>query len=236
MSWNRSQPAWISASTAEMDIRVRAFIRAVYAWMFGGLLLTALASAWVVASPEMQQLVLHNRAVLIGLVVAEFGLVLFLSFRLNAMSPATAAASFMMYSLFNGLTLSSIFFVYSRTSIVQAFVTAAGMYGVMALYGLMTRKNLASWGSFFFMGLMGVLITGFLTLFWHSSALAFTYSFVGVIVFLGLTAYDNNRLRMMATAEGPLRQNLAVIGALVLYLDFVNVFLFLLQLFSDRRR
>ncbi len=230
------QPAWISASTAEMEVRTRAFIRSVYGWMAGGLLLTAAASLWVVMSPAMQALVLANRMVAFGLIIVELGIVVFLSFRLMKMSPGAAAGSFLVYSFLNGLTLSVIFFVYSRVSIMQAFVTAAGMYGAMAIYGLVTKKDLTSWGSFFFMGLIGIVIASVVNIFVRSDALSFVVSVIGVFVFLGLTAYDNQKLKSLATVTGPMSENVAVYGALQLYLDFINLFLFLLRLFGDRRR
>ncbi len=230
------QPAWISASTADTELRTRTFIRSVYGWMFGGLLLTSLAALWVVMSPAMQQIVLMNRMVAFGLMIVELGIVMFLSFRLMAMSAGTAAAAFLVYSFLNGLTLSVIFFVYSRVSIMQAFVTAAGMYGAMAIYGLVTKKDLTSWGSFFFMGVIGIVIASVVNIFVRSDALSFVVSVIGVFVFLGLTAYDNQKLKSLATVTGPMSENVAVYGALQLYLDFINLFLFLLRLFGDRRR
>jgi len=146
LSPQSQQPAWISASTAEMEVRTRAFIRSVYGWMFGGLLLTSFAAMWVVMSPAMQQLVIANRMVAFGLILAELGIVLFLSFRIMAMSAGAAASAFLVYSFLNGLTLSVIFWAYSQASIVQAFLTAAGMFGAMAVYGLVTKKDLTSGG------------------------------------------------------------------------------------------
>ena len=230
------QPAWISASTAEMEVRVRAFIRSVYGWMFGGLLLTTLAAMWVVMSRSMQQLVFGNPIVMIGLIIVELGIVMVLSFRVTKMSPAAAASSFLVYSFLNGLTLSVIFWAYTQASIVQAFLTAAGMFGAMSVYGLVTKRDLTSWGSFFFMGLIGVVLCSIVNIFVHSSGLSFVISLIGVFVFLGLTAWDNQKLKTMATVTGPMQENVAVIGALALYLDFINLFLFLLRLFGDRRR
>ncbi|HEX7139298.1 MAG TPA: Bax inhibitor-1/YccA family protein [Vicinamibacterales bacterium] len=232
----QQQPAWISASTAETGMRVRAFIRTVYAWMFGGLLLTAFASVWVVSSPAMQQLIWGNRMMLIVLIIAEFGLVFAISAGLRRFSPAAAASMFLIYSLLNGLTLSAIFFVYTQSSIVQAFVVAAGMFGAMSVYGMVTKRDLTSWGSFFFMGLIGIVICSLVNLFLHSSGLSFVISLVGVFVFVGLTAWDTQKLKSYATVGGPMQENLAVFGALALYLDFVNLFLFLLRILGDRRR
>jgi FtsH-binding integral membrane protein len=229
------QPAWVDGSTVETQLRVRAFVRSVYGWMFGGLLLTALAALWVVVSKPMQALVLGNPIVPWVLFFAEIGIVLFLSIRLTRMSPAAAAAAFLVFALLNGLTLSAIFFVYTMSSIYQAFAVAAGMFGAMSVYGLVTRRDLTSWGSFFFMGLIGIVICSVINIFLHSSALAWTVSVIGVFVFLGLTAWDNQKLKVMATANGP-TENLAVYGALSLYLDFINLFLFLLRIFGGSNR
>lgn len=232
----QSQPAWISASVADPQTRERAFIRSVYAWMFGGLLLTAVAALWVVFSPEMQQLVVRNRGAAFVLIIIEFGLVFLLSAGINRFSPAVAAGAFLLFSLLNGLSLSFIFFVYTADSIVQAFVTAAGMFGAMSVYGMVTKRDLTSWGSFFFMGLIGVVICSVVNMFIASSGLAFVISVVGVFVFVGLTAYDTQTLKTFATATGPRVQNLAIFGALRLYLDFINLFLLLLRLFGGGRR
>lgn len=235
MSNFQPQPAWISASTAETGMRVRAFIRSVYAWMFGGLLLTAFASVWVVTSPAMQQVV-RNPVVLIVLIIAEFGLVFAISAGLRRFSAATAASMFLVYALLNGLTLSFIFWAYTASSIVQAFVVAGGMFGAMSVYGMATKRDLTSWGSFFFMGLIGIVICAVVNLFLHSSGLSFIISIIGVFVFVGLTAWDTQKLKSYATVGGPMQENLAIFGALALYLDFVNLFLFLLRILGDRRR
>ena|SRR5437762_738854 len=234
--FNQQQPAWISASTAETGERVRAFIRSVYAWMAGGLAITALASMWVVNSPAMQHLILGNPILMIILIVAEFGLVIAISAGIRRFSAATSASMFLVYSLFNGLTLSWIFFYYTRGDIMTAFVTAAGMFGAMSVYGLVTKRDLTSVGSFFFMGLIGIVICSIVNIFLHSSALSFAVSVLGVFIFLGLTAWDNQKLKGYALASGGMQESLAIYGALALYLDFINLFLFLLRLFGGRRR
>jgi FtsH-binding integral membrane protein len=228
------QPAWIDGSTAESQLRVRAFVRTVYGWMFGGLLLTTLAALWVVSSVPMQQLVIGNPVMPWVLFIGELGIVAFLSFRVTKMSPAAAASAFLVFSLLNGLSLSVIFFVYTAASLVQAFASAAAMFGAMAVYGSITKRDLTSWGSFFFMGLIGIVICSVLNIFLHSSALSFTVSIIGIFVFLGLTAYDNQKLKTMALVNGP-TENFAVMGALTLYLDFINLFLSLLRLTGRRR-
>lgn len=231
----QQQPAWISASTAEMETRTRAFVRSVYGWMFGGLLTTAFAAAWVVMSPAMQQIVLKTPMVRGGLMIAEIAIVLFLSFRIRTMAPSTAAAAFLVYSLLNGLTLSVIFWAYTSASIGMAFVTAGAMFGAMSIYGMVTKRDLTSVGSFFFMGLIGIVICSVVNIFLKSDGLSFVISLVGVFVFLGLTAWDNQKLKAMATATGPQQESFAVIGALMLYLDFINLFLFMLRIFGRRR-
>jgi FtsH-binding integral membrane protein len=230
------QPAWIDGRTVESEYRERAMFRSVFGWMFVGLLLTAAASLIVITSPAMQQLLFGNRFAVWILFIAEIGLVMNLSFRLTKMSPAAAAGSFLVFALLNGLSLSSIAFVYTGASIAEAFFVAGGMFGAMALYGAVTKRDLTSWGSFFFMGLIGILLLGLVNVFVHSAALSFAFSVVGVFVFVGLTAYDTQKIKRMATSSGALRDNLAVYGALALYLDFINLFLMLLRLFGNRRR
>jgi FtsH-binding integral membrane protein len=183
----------------------------------------------------MQRLLFTSRGPMIMLLVAEVGLVLWLSFRITKMSAAAAASGFLVYSLLNGLTLSVIFLVYTQGVIFQAFATAAGMFAVMSVYGMVTKRDLTSIGSFFFMGLIGIVICSVINMFLHSSALSWTISFIGVFVFLGLTAWDTQKLKHYATAP-QFRENLAVYGALALYLDFINLFLMLLRLFGGGRR
>jgi FtsH-binding integral membrane protein len=229
------QPAYIDGRTAESGLRERAFFRSVYGWMFGGLLITAFAALWVVVSPPMQQLVIRNRAMPWMLLIAELGIVMFLSFRITKMSAGAAASAFLVFSLLNGLSLSVIFFVYTAGSIFQAFATAAGMFGAMSIYGMVTKRDLTSWGSFFFMGLIGIIICSVVNMFLRSSALGWTISLIGVFVFLGLTAFDTQKLKAYAHAGGGIQTNLAVFGALTLYLDFINLFLMLLRIFGGRR-
>jgi FtsH-binding integral membrane protein len=224
------QPAWIDGRTADTAERERTFIRSVYAWMFGGLILTALAAMWVVASPAMQQLVFETPLRWV-LLFGELGMVMFLSWRITRMSPATAASLFLVFSLLNGLTLSAIFFVYTPVAIYQAFFTAAGMFGAMSIYGMVTKRDLTSMGSFMFMGLTGIVICSLINIIQPSPPLGYAISYIGVNDIVGLTAYDTQKLKAYATAP-QLRENLAVYGALALYLDFINLFLMLLRLFG----
>ena len=231
--YREQPPAWISSSTAGSDVQVREFIRSVYAWMFGGLLITAAMAVWVVNSPALQQLVFGTPLRWV-IFLAPIGLTLFLGFRITKMSAGAAAATFLIFSALMGLSLSSIFFLYTAGSIYQAFFTAAGMFGAMSVYGMVTKRDLTSWGSFFFMGLIGIIICSVINIWLKSPGLAWAVSFLGVFIFLGLTAYDTQKLKAYATVP-EIRGNLAIYGALALYLDFINLFLMLLRLFGNRR-
>ena len=229
------QPAWISASTVESADRERAFFRSVYSWMFGGLLLTALASMWVVSSVPMQKLVLGNPIIFIVLCVAEIGVVFYASAALPRLTPATAATLFLVYSLLTGLTLSVMLFIYTAASVVQAFVVTAGMFGAVSVYGRVTKRDLTSWGAFFFMGLVGLVLAMIVNIFVHSTALTMAISTIAVFVFTGLAAYKTQALKSWAHAGGPQGETLAIFGALSLYITFINLFLHILRLMGRRR-
>lgn len=216
--------------------KVTAFLRKVYGWMFSGLAITAVVSYLVIGSAALRQVVLGNPFVFFGLIAVELGLVFFLSARVDKMAPTTAATLFVAYSALNGVTLSAILFTYTGASIATTFVVTAGMFGALALYGTTTKRSLAGVGQFVFMGLIGLLIAMVVGFFWKAPALQFVISVVGVLVFTGLTAWDAQRLKAMAavTPDGQLAGR-AVVGALALYLDFVNLFLFLLRFLGGRR-
>jgi FtsH-binding integral membrane protein len=221
------------AASAE---KVTAFLRSVYGWMFVGLGITSAVALSVAASPGLQQAIFANRLVFFGLIIAELGLVFFLSARVQKLAPATAAMLFIAYSALNGATLSFIFLAYTGASIASTFVVTAGMFGALALYGSTTKRSLAGLGHFVGMGLIGLLLAMVVGMFWHASSLQFVISVVGVIVFTGLTAWDAQRLKAMAAAlpDGS-TGSYAVVGALSLYLDFINLFLFLLRFMGGRR-
>jgi FtsH-binding integral membrane protein len=230
------QSAFTATTTVAGAERVTAFLRKVYGWMFTGLGITAAVAYGVAGSPSLLQAIATNRLLLFGLFGAELGLVFYLSARVSRMAPATAAGLFVLYSALNGATLSFILLLYTGTSIATTFVVTAGMFGALALYGSTTKRSLAGVGQFVFMGLIGVILASIVGFFWHSAALQFAISVVGVIVFTGLTAWDAQRLKQMAlvTPEGSLG-SYAVVGALSLYLDFINLFLFLLRFLGGRR-
>jgi FtsH-binding integral membrane protein len=229
------QPAWIGAAV-DTDARVREFIRGVYAWMFGGLAVTTAAALWVLYSPSMQRTILGSRAMFFGLLIAEFVLVMWIQMRITRMSAATAASMFLVYSLLNGLTLSVIFFAFTRAAIFQAFASAALMFGGMSVFGYVTKRSLSGMGTFLIMGAWGIVAASIVNLFIASSALNFMIGVVGVVVFAGLAAYFNQQLKTMATSP-EYREHLSILGALWLYITFINLFLSLLRLFGggDRR-
>jgi uncharacterized protein len=212
------------------------FLRAVYGWMGAGLAITA-AVAWLVAgSSTLAGAITSSGPALWLLVIAQLALVFVLSARVDQLSSGIASVLFLLYSALTGVTVSFVILVFTGESIAATFVVAAGMFGAMALYGLTTNRSLTGAGQFLFMGLVGVVIASLVGLFWHSDALQFVIAVAGVIVFTGLTAYDTQRLKAMAHGMAPEREGTyAVVGALALYLDFINLFLSLLRFFGRRR-
>jgi FtsH-binding integral membrane protein len=227
--------AWTSNTVQTAD-RVSAFLWKVYGWMAVGLGLTALVAFAVASSPDLIRVLIGNRLVFFGLVIAELGLVFFMSARADRLAPGTAAGLFALYSALNGVTLSVILLAYTGESVTMTFVVTAGMFGALALFGSTTKRSLAGAGQFFMMGLIGIILASIVGMFWHNDALQFLISVVGVIVFTGLTAWDAQRLKQMALAlpEGQVG-SYAVVGALSLYLDFINLFLMLLRFTGSRR-
>jgi uncharacterized protein len=220
-----------------VDERVTAFLRAVYGWMCAGLAITA-ATAWFVAgTPALINAIIANRAFFWILALAQLGIVIGLSARVDKLSASAASGLFIAYSALTGVTMSFVLLAYTGESIASTFLITAGMFGAMALYGTFTRRSLAGMGQFMFMGLIGLLIATFIGFFWQNGGLQFMISLVGVIVFTGLTAWDAQRLKAMALASpGGVATQYAVVGALALYLDFINLFLFLLRFMGGRRR
>ncbi len=209
-------------------------VRAVYAWMGVGFLVTALIAFVTLSSPALLQAVVGNKLLFYGLMLGELGLVIAISGAINRLSEAMATSLFILYSAMNGVTFSIIFLVYTADSIGSTFLVTAGMFGAMSAYGYLTRSDLTSWGSFLFMGLIGVIIASLVNIFLGSSAVSWIISCCGVIVFTGLTAYDTWKIKAMATS-GVGGRKPAILGALTLYLDFINLFLMLLRLSGDRR-
>ena len=221
------------ASTG-LIVRQNTLVRQVYAWMGAGLALTALMALITVSTPELLKAIVGNRLVFYGLMFGELALVFALSGAIHRMSAGVATMLFIGYSALNGLTLSVIFLVYTADSIASTFAVSAAMFGVMSIYGYATKKDLTSWGSFLFMGLIGIVIASLVNIFLRNDAVSWVVSAIGVIVFTGLTAYDTWKIKALA-AEGAEGRKPAILGALTLYLDFINLFLMLLRLMGGRR-
>jgi FtsH-binding integral membrane protein len=224
------------STEANVD-RIVAFLRAAYGWMCAGLAITAVTAWFVASSPALLQTIARSGPLYLVLIVAQLGIVYVLSARVQSLSASTASWLFIGYSVLTGVTLSFLLLVYTGETLTSTFVVAAGMFGAMAAYGTVAKRSLAGWGQFLFMGLIGVVIASIVGLFWHNDGLQFVISFIGVIVFTGLAAYDAQRLKSMAlmTSAGE-SGSYAIVGALALYLDFVNLFLMLLRLQGGGRR
>ncbi len=212
----------------------RRFMAAVYRWMTLGLLVTSGVAYGVATSPAALQLVFGNRAVFWILIIAQFGLVIALSAAVNKLSAGVAGALFLGYSALTGVTLSAVLLAYTGASVASALAVTAGTFLAMSVYGTVTRKDLSSWSTFLFMGLIGVVLASIVNVFTRSSMVSWVISCAAVVVFTGLTAYDTQRLRRMAAA-GVGVAALPVNGALALYLDFINLFLSILNIFGGRR-
>ncbi len=212
----------------------------VYAWMTAALLITAGAAVFVANNPTMLQVIFGNSAVLMGLVIAELALVIGLSWAINRLSPTTAAVMFVIYSLINGVTLSSIFFAYQIGTIYSAFAATALTFGGMSLVGYTTKKDLSGFGGLLFMGLIGIIIASVVNMFWHNTIMDSIITYIGVFMFVGLTAYDTQRIKAMSaqaeySGDPSAASKVAIMGALALYLDFINLFLYLLRLLGRNR-
>ena len=214
------------------------FIRSVYNWMGLGLAATALVSLYTASSATMLNFIFGTPLVFVGLIIAELALVVALSAGINRVQASTAVAMFFIYSALNGLTLSAVFLMYTRASIASTFFVTAGTFGIMSVYGYTTKKDLTSWGSFLFMGLIGIILASLVNFFLKSESIYWVITYAGVIVFVGLTAYDTQKIKEMGIqgfADSESERKGAVIGALQLYLDFINLFLMLLRIFGRQR-
>lgn len=215
-----------------------ALMRKVFVWMTLALSITAITAYGVATTPSLIMAILTNKAMFWGLIIAEFALVFAVSGAINRLSLATATLLFVLYSIVNGATLSVIFLAYSATAIVKTFLITAGTFGVMALVGYTTKTDLTSIGKLLFMALIGLIIATVVNMFVGSAGLDLICSYVGVLIFVGLTAYDTQKIKQMcmqAPDASETMQKLALLGALSLYLDFVNLFLYLLRIFGNNK-
>lgn len=221
-----------------MSTAFPALMRKVFVWMTLALAITGLTAYGVATSPAILSLIFSSKVTFFGLIIAEFALVFAISGAINRLSLSTATMLFILYSVINGATLSSIFFAFSVATIGKVFFITAGTFGAMALVGYTTKTDLTSMGKLLFMALLGIIIASVVNMFVASSGLDLILSYVGVLVFVGLTAYDTQKIKQMCQAApdaGESSQKLALIGALSLYLDFINLFLYLLRIFGNNR-
>ena len=222
-----------------VQIRVNSFIQSVYNWMAIGLALTGGIAFYVAHTPAIRDIVFGNQMIFFGLIIAELGLVFYLSSRVQKIQASTATGLFVLYAALNGVTISFIFLAYTGTSIASTFFVCAGTFVACSIYGMVTKRDLTSMGGFMMMGLIGIIIASIVNIFMQSPMVHMVISYIGVLVFVGLTAYDTQKLKSMALAQpadidaATLRKG-TILGALTLYLDFINLFLFLLRIFGNR--
>ena len=229
------------AMTREQGLSMSAafpvLMRKIYVWMTLALLITGATAYGVATSPGIQMALFSNQLLFWGLIIAEFALVIGISAAINRLSLTTATLMFILYSVINGAMLSSIFLIYTMSSIASVFFITAGTFGVMALIGYTTKKDLTSMGKILFMALIGIIIATVVNIFLKSSGLQMIVSYLGVLIFVGLTAYDSQKIKhmlQMAPDASEASQKLALLGALTLYLDFINLFIYLLRIFGRR--
>lgn len=216
---------------------VPALMKKVYTWMALALAITGITAYGVASSPNLLTAILSNQPLFWGLMIGELALVMFLSARLHKMSLTTATLMFVAYSVLNGVTMSYIFVAFSMDSIATTFFICAGTFAAMAIYGSVTKRDLSKMGSILFMGLLGLIIASVVNIFLHSTGLMMVISYIGVILFVGLTAWDTQKLKVMLSQMDEYDetgQKMALVGALELYLDFINLFLYLLRIFGNR--
>jgi len=226
--------------STQAQVQVNSFIRSVYNWMAIGLALTGFIAYYVAGNETLLRIIIGNQLLFFGLIIGELALVFYLSARIQKVQASTATGLFLLYASLNGVTLSVIFLAYTASSISSTFFICAATFTVCSIFGMVTKRDLTSLGGFMFMGLIGIIIASVVNMFLRSDAMHMIIGYVGVLVFVGLTAYDTQKLKHMALSQpagldaGVVRKG-AIIGALALYLDFINLFLMLLRIFGDRR-
>ena len=231
---------FVSTDRAQTQVIVNEFIRSVYNWMAIGLGLTGFIAFYVSNSPSIIKLIYGNQVLFFGLIIGELALVFYLSARVQKIQASTATALFILYAGLNGVTLSFIFLIYTSSSITSTFFICATTFVACSIYGMVTKRDLTSLGGFMAMGLIGIIIASVVNMFIRSSGMSLIISYIGVFVFVGLTAYDTQKLKRMAVTQpagleaGVVRKG-AIMGALALYLDFINLFLMLLRILGSRK-
>lgn len=236
MSGVLSEPTYIDSNAQSGYL---AILKNVYLWMTLALGISGVTAIAVANSPQLLELLYGNGLALFIVFIAQLGLVWLISARISSMSINTATALFIAYSILTGVTLASIFIVFTQESIASVFFISAGTFAAISLYGYTTKRDLSNWRTYLLMGLIGLIIASVVNWFMNSEMLYWIISYVGVLVFVGLTAYDTQKIKQMALVsynqEGEISQKIALLGALTLYLDFINLFIYLLRIFGRRK-
>lgn len=225
--------------TFTRSVAQASLFRSVYVWMTLALVITGFTALYVAKSYTLLNLMLQNQMAFWGVLIAELGLVFYMSARINRISFTTATILFIVYSILNGVTMSMLFLIYTMSSIATTFFVTAGTFGAMALFGYATKKDLTRIGNLCIMGVIGLIIASLVNMFLHNSMMDLIISYVGVLLFVGLIAYDSQKIKQMLSGEdievNETTQKIALMGALTLYLDFINLFLYLLRILGDRK-
>jgi FtsH-binding integral membrane protein len=214
------------------------YLTRVYNWMALALFITGLMAYYAATSEQIRNLIFSSKFTFYGLIIGELLLVVYLSRAIHKISQSTAIFMFLLYAVLNGLTMSVIFMMYTTASIASTFYITAGTFGVMSLYGYYTKNDLTKIGNLAMMGLIGIIIASIVNMFFQNDMMGWIITYIGVAIFVGLTAYDTQKLKEIGAngfRNGESMEKIAIMGALTLYLDFINLFLFLLRIFGDRR-
>ncbi len=230
---------YASQTTPRTEAVFSTLLQQIYAWMAGGLALTGFVAWYVAQSDTLLNLVFGNQAVFFGLIILELGLVFGLSWGLTRMTATMATGAFLLYAAVNGITMAFIFLAYTNESIASTFLVTGGTFAAISMYGYTTKRDLTSWGTYLFMGLIGLILASVVNIFLQSNALGWIVTYAGVLIFVGLTAYDTQKIKEMSARidarDSETFQKMAIMGALRLYLDFINLFLYLLRILGKRR-
>ncbi len=236
--FENNQP-YVANESYEARYAVTAVLKNVYLWMTLALAISGLTAMVVAGNAELVARIFATRGTLLILFLAQFGLIWAISSRIGTMSFVTATLLFLLYSVITGVTLSSIFLVFTMESLASVFFITAGTFAVVSIYGFVTKKDLSTWGSYLLMGLIGVIIASIVNWFLASEVMYWIVSYVGVAIFVGLTAYDTQKIKVLANQchmeDSETQNKVALMGAITLYLDFINLFLYILRIFGKRK-
>jgi FtsH-binding integral membrane protein len=236
MDNNLISPQTVTAEQAE-ELQ-RAFVVKVYGWMTAGLLITGAIALLTLQTPGLLEAIFSSRLVFFGIVIAQLGLVIWLSTRVEKMTAVTATTVFLGYSALTGLTMSVVFLAYTSASIASTFFVTAGTFGSVALFGYVTKRDLTGLGGFMSMGLIGLILASVVNMFFNNPTVYWITTYIGILIFVGLTAYDAQKIKQMSALSlqgGEVEQKGAIMGALRLYLDFINLFLMMLRVMGSRK-